>query len=178
MSFISKTVLTSKAAHMLNFCQPNKHVLLGVGKTLPWPVEGTPPSIDSSLFDVPELSFFVQTSLTTSLIHDDLGDVILQNGSRFTKTDTLNAQEVAFSNALNLLIEARIDHNLLPSLVNSYRSFGVYTNCTFFDPSSLNDSIIPVSAVQDKVLDTLIFFSPVFKQLNLLEQVNIIREFS
>lgn len=172
-----KIVLSSKAAAMLNFCQSNRYVLLGVGKNLPWPVEGTPPLVDESTLSVPELKFFVQTTLTYGLVEDEQGSVVLPDGSTYSQNYTANTEEIVLSNAFNILIEASINHNLIPSSVNSYRAFGVYTNCSFLNSSSLENSIIPVEEVVEGTLDSLLYFPPVVKQINTVQNVKLIRSF-
>jgi hypothetical protein len=174
---LTKVVLSGKASQMLNFCLPGRYVLLGVGKVLPWVVEGTPPDIDIDLYDVPGLSFYIPVYLTYGLIDDEEGDIVLPNGNSYTLNTVLSPAEVVTSNAFNLLIEANIPHNDLPIGITSYRAFGLYTNCILSDVSLLNNPIINLGQVLNRTLDSLVYFPPVTKQPNFIHEVKIIRDF-
>ncbi|MGG6283695.1 hypothetical protein ACQ4M3_19110 [Leptolyngbya sp. AN03gr2] len=147
----------------------DQSLLLGVGNTSRWMVEGSPPSADASALFLPELVGYFPMRRQSVIYPHPNGNFELSSGERYFEVDSDDPYELAQVGGFRVLIEGVILHEQLRS-INAYRSVGVFTGCRIADGLDSYD-LIETRRVTGAVLDHLIHLERPFVRAPGVEHV-------
>lgn len=153
-----------------NMANPDKGLLLGLGRTNSWPLETSPPDVEPLATEQEELACYFP--IVTRKVAKRVSSGGTEFGGQFfTITEVTNADSIRFAQATHLYIEAVVDHNLMPN--NSFRSLGLYR---FIEYAEGIENNLPIYLPGD--VDASLYFlehiEPVVKTTNLLQTFKII----
>lgn len=153
-----------------NMLDPEKGLLLGLGRTNSWTSETSPPDVNPLATEQEQLACYFP--ILTRKVAKRVGSGGIEFGGQlFTITEAESLAAVRAAQATHLYIEAVVDHNLMPN--NSFRSLGLYR---FIEYEEGIDPEAPVFLPGD-VNASLYFLEhiePVVKTNNLLQTFKII----
>lgn len=153
-----------------NMVNPDKGLLLGLGRTNSWPSETSPPDVDPLATEQEQLACYFPI-LTRKVAKRVSSGGTEFGGQFFTISEAATLDSIRAAQATHLYIEAVVDHNLMPN--NSFRSLGLYRFIEYAEETDPEASVFLPGDVNAS-LYFLEHIEPVVKTTNLLQTFKII----
>ena len=156
-----------------NMANLDNGLLLGLGRTNSWPIETSPPDVDSTVTEQEQLAcyFSIKTRKVAKRVSSGGAGIFSYGGQFFQLYEVSNLDSVRAAQATHLYIEAVVDHNLMPN--NSFRSLGLY-RFVQYGLNIPNDLGVYLPGDVTAALYFLEHIEPVVKTTNLKQTFKII----
>jgi hypothetical protein len=164
---VTITTTSGTAASVLAFCQnPSIAIAIGNGN---WTFPDLPPRPQLYWQQLPNLIGYIWPYRIVPIIRDPNGDIPQDLDTKWRSVE-LRASVLADLGVDSVLVEARLNHDLLPPLVTDYQSAAIYLNARPSDRQFTSGSPLGV-------LDTIQHFGNIERSLDTTHVIRIIRKF-